>query len=124
MHDTQKLVELRERRRQTQVQMAQTLGTSQANVSKLERRNDLYLSTLSDYVEALGGRLELRAVFPDEVIQIDVGGNSHDEGIGSNGGHRDRDSHTDERGDTPMGTLRDTYGTETAPWTLQELRNQ
>ena len=56
----------------TQVQVAQTLGSSQANISKIERRDDLYLSTLSEYVEALGGRLELRAVFPDEVIMIDV----------------------------------------------------
>jgi hypothetical protein len=38
--------------------------------SEVERREDLYLSSLSAYVEALGGQLELRAVFPDEVIVV------------------------------------------------------
>src|SRR5581483_11364953 len=70
--DAVRLGRLREACNMTQVQVAQALGSSQANVSKLERRGDLYLSTLSEYVEALGGRLELRAVFPDEVITIEV----------------------------------------------------
>lgn len=39
-------------------------------MSKLERREDLYLSTLRGYVEALGGKLELAAVFPDGRIAI------------------------------------------------------
>ena len=65
--DAVKLGQLREAREMTQAQLAEALGSSQANVSKIERRDDLYLSTLSEYVEALGGRLELRAVFPDEV---------------------------------------------------------
>src|SRR5437016_4961393 len=72
MDDAVRLSTLREARQMTQHQVAQALGSSQANVSKLERRDDVYLSTLSDYVEALGGSLELRAVFPDEVITIDV----------------------------------------------------
>ena len=71
--DAVRLGKLREARHVTQVQLAAQLGTSQANVSHLERRDDLYLSTLSGYVEALGGRLELRAVFPDDVIAIDIG---------------------------------------------------
>lgn len=70
--DAVRLGKLREARSMTQVQVAQALGSSQANVSKLERRDDVYLSTLSEYVEALGGRLELRAVFPDQVIAIEV----------------------------------------------------
>jgi len=70
--DAVRLGQLREARKMTQVQVAQVLRSSQANVSKLERRDDLYLSTLSEYVEALGGRLELRAVFPDDMILIDV----------------------------------------------------
>jgi transcriptional regulator with XRE-family HTH domain len=70
--DAVRLGQLREARRMTQAQVAQALSSSQPNVSKLERREDLYLSTLSEYVEALGGRLEIRAVFPDEVITIDV----------------------------------------------------
>ena len=72
MDDAMRLGQLREARKMTQAQVAEALGSSQANVSKLERRDDVYLSTLSGYVEALGGRLELRAVFPDEAISIDV----------------------------------------------------
>ncbi len=70
--DAVRLGKLREARRKTQVQLAEAIGTTQANVSRLENRDDLYLSTLSEYVEALGGHLELRAVFPDEVVLIDV----------------------------------------------------
>jgi hypothetical protein len=36
------------------------------------KQDDLYLSTLGEYVEALGGRLEVRAVFPDQVIALEV----------------------------------------------------
>jgi hypothetical protein len=36
-----------------------------------ERRNDLFLSSLSAYVQVLGGRLELSAVFPDETIVVE-----------------------------------------------------
>lgn len=42
-------------------------------MSELERRRELYLSTLREYVEALGGRLELAAVFPDERVRVVVG---------------------------------------------------
>lgn len=70
--DAVRLGKLREARQKTQVQLAQAIGTTQANVSRLENRDDLYLSTLSEYVEALGGHLELRAVFPDDVILLDV----------------------------------------------------
>jgi hypothetical protein len=35
-----------------------------------ERREDLYLSALRHYVEALGGRLEVRAVFGDEAVVV------------------------------------------------------
>jgi DNA-binding Xre family transcriptional regulator len=70
--DAVRLGRLREARRRTQVELAQVIGTSQANISRLESRDDLYLSTLTEYVDALGGRLELQAVFPDQVIVIDV----------------------------------------------------
>jgi DNA-binding Xre family transcriptional regulator len=70
--DAVRLGKLRETRSKTQVQLAEAIGTTQANVSRLENRDDLYLSTLNDYVEALGGHLELRAVFPDDVVLIDV----------------------------------------------------
>jgi DNA-binding XRE family transcriptional regulator len=64
------LGELREGRGDTQAAVAEKLGTSQANVSRIERQDDLYLSTLSGYVAALGGRLELRAVFDDQTVDL------------------------------------------------------
>jgi hypothetical protein len=42
-------------------------------VSELERRDDVYLSTLREYVEALGGSLEIDVVFPDERIPLLLG---------------------------------------------------
>ena len=52
-------------REKTQVQMAEYLGIDQANVSRIEQRTDLLLSTLSSYVEASGGTLRLVAEFPN-----------------------------------------------------------
>jgi DNA-binding XRE family transcriptional regulator len=49
----------------TQKAMAHSLGINQENLSRLERRSDLLLSTLSSYVEAMGGHLRLVAEFPD-----------------------------------------------------------
>ena len=70
MEDALRLAELREARGATQVEISEVLGVSQANVSQLERRDDLYLSTLQGYVEALGGKLVLLAVFPDQTIEV------------------------------------------------------
>jgi DNA-binding XRE family transcriptional regulator len=67
-----KLNELRERRKQTQAGLAKILDTSQANVSRMERSENPYLETLDFYVEALGGRLEINAVFGDEVVPLKV----------------------------------------------------
>lgn len=65
------LTELRNARGATQRDVAERIHSSQANVSRIEHEEDVYLSTLRGYVEALGGHLELRAVFPDgEVIDI------------------------------------------------------
>ena len=36
-----------------------------SEISRIENRTDVYVSTLASYVEAMGGRLEIRAVFPD-----------------------------------------------------------
>ena len=49
----------------TQKDLAKTLKINQENLSRLERRSDLLLSTLSGYVEAMGGNLRLVAEFPD-----------------------------------------------------------
>lgn len=73
MDDALDLAELRKRCNVTQVQLADALGISQGNVSQLERRRELYLSTLREYVEALGGRLELAAVFPNERVPLEIG---------------------------------------------------
>ena len=62
---------LRLARQQTQVALAERLNIPQGAVSRMERRTDLLLSTLREYVGALGGRLELRAVFPDASFEID-----------------------------------------------------
>jgi DNA-binding XRE family transcriptional regulator len=70
LRDAMKIGELRERRKQTQVELAKVLGTSQANVSRMERSSNPYLETLADFVGALGGRLEINAVFEDEVVPL------------------------------------------------------
>ncbi len=61
---------IRAARELTQQQLASTLEIAQSEVSKIEHRSDLYLSTLRRFIEAMGGRLELRAVFPDKTMQI------------------------------------------------------
>ena len=55
----------------TQEQLAERLNIDQPNVSRLERRSDVHVSTLADYIAALGGRLELLAVFPEGTVRID-----------------------------------------------------
>ena len=62
---------LRDARRLTQVQMAQLLKISQGAVSKVERRTDMFISTLRNYVRAIGGDLQIRAVFPEGDVLID-----------------------------------------------------
>ncbi len=59
------LVELRRAKALTQKKIAATLGIGQEGVSRLEKRSDLLISTLRDYIEAMGGRLRLIADFPD-----------------------------------------------------------
>ena len=49
----------------TQEQLADLLETGQHGISRLERRNDMKLSTLENYVSALGGELKIVASFPD-----------------------------------------------------------
>ena len=56
---------LRRTRRVTQSQLARQLGVRQPAIAKLEKRSDLHVSTLHQVVAAMGGRLSIRACFPD-----------------------------------------------------------
>ncbi|MDR3751429.1 MAG: XRE family transcriptional regulator [Terracidiphilus sp.] len=66
------LQQIRNARQMTQTRLAELLEMDQGNISRLEQRTDMYLSTLRSYVEAMGGALEIRAVFPDGVVKIDL----------------------------------------------------
>ena len=55
----------------TQVELAEKLGIDQAGVSAIENRSDLLLSTMAKYIRALGGELELRAVFPEMTFSLE-----------------------------------------------------
>jgi transcriptional regulator with XRE-family HTH domain len=59
------LREIRKTRDMKQAELAAKLGMNQGDLSKFERRTDVYLSSLREYVEAMGGTLELIATFPD-----------------------------------------------------------
>ena len=59
------LHQLRKARELTQTKIAEDLHMGQGDVSKLERRTDMYISTLASYLQAVGADLEIRAVFPD-----------------------------------------------------------
>ncbi len=65
------LDELREARAMTQEHLAKLLGIKQAAVSKMERRADMYVSTLQAMIKAMGGSLQIVAVFPEGKVEID-----------------------------------------------------
>jgi transcriptional regulator with XRE-family HTH domain len=65
------LNDLRKARKLTQEQLAERLGIRQSNVSKMERRADLHVSTLRDVVEAMGGELRVTARFDDAEYELD-----------------------------------------------------
>jgi DNA-binding XRE family transcriptional regulator len=64
------LQELRHARELTQATLAETMDCGQDEISKLERRADMLVSTLRRYVEAMGGSLEIVATFPDGEVRI------------------------------------------------------
>ena len=66
------LQQLRNAREMTQARLGEILEMDQGNISKLEKRTDMYLSTLRSYIEAMGGELEIRAVFPDGEVKIEL----------------------------------------------------
>jgi DNA-binding transcriptional regulator YiaG len=64
------LDQLRAARELTQEHLASLLRIKQASVSKMERRADMYIGTLAKFIEAMGGQLEIRAIFPDGAVRI------------------------------------------------------
>ena len=72
------LQELRQAHQMSQERLAELLSTKQANVSRIERRTDMYISTLRSYIEAMGGELDIVARFPDGEVHINQFENIND----------------------------------------------
>ena len=64
------LNELRQAMGITQERLAKALRINQAGVSKIESRSDIFVSTLRKTIEAMGGKLEIRAKFPAGEVRI------------------------------------------------------
>jgi transcriptional regulator with XRE-family HTH domain len=69
------LYQLREARSLTQVSLAKVLEVNQGAVSRMEKRTDMYVSTLRNFIQAMGGRLQVKAIFPEGEVEIDQFGN-------------------------------------------------
>lgn len=66
------LAAMRDRAGLTQGELAEKLGVRQGNISKIEARGDMRLKTLRNYLAAVGGALELRAIVGADVFVIDI----------------------------------------------------
>lgn len=66
------LYQLRQERELSQAALAERLGVSQPAISQIEKAGDVRLSTLVDYVEALGGKLHLEATFDDKTYPLAI----------------------------------------------------
>lgn len=64
------LHELRQARGLSQKMMAEALHIQQPAVAKIEKRTDMYLSTLRSHIQAMGGELEIVARFPEGSVKI------------------------------------------------------
>jgi DNA-binding XRE family transcriptional regulator len=64
------LDELRNARGLSQKMLAEALGIQQPAIAKMEKRTDMYISTLRSHIEAMGGHLEITAHFPDGSVRI------------------------------------------------------
>ena len=71
-YDRMGFAAIRKARQQTQVELAKILGVDQASVSAIESRTDLLLSTMTKYIRALGGDVEIRAVFPEATFNLET----------------------------------------------------
>jgi transcriptional regulator with XRE-family HTH domain len=65
-----RLAAVRKKHKKSQAAVAKKLSVSQSNISQLERGGDPTLSTVAGYIDALGGKLEMVAVFDDETVPI------------------------------------------------------
>ena len=73
------LREMRRLRKIAQTRLSKKLKIGQEGVSRIEKRTDLYLSTLRNYVEGLGGKLSLIVEFPDRAPVVLTGfGEEHE----------------------------------------------
>lgn len=74
------LNELRQARGLSQKMLADVLRVQQPSIAKIEKRTDMYISTLRSHIEAMGGHLDVVARFPDGVVKIsnfsDLGGSA------------------------------------------------
>jgi hypothetical protein len=61
---------LREARHLTQEHPGAILKKDQSAISQMERRTDMYVRTLADFIRAMGGPLEIRANFADGSVRI------------------------------------------------------
>ena len=64
------LNELRQARGLSQKMLAEVLHVQQPAIAKIEKRTDMYISTLRSHIEAMGGELEVVARFPDGAVKI------------------------------------------------------
>lgn len=64
------LNELRQARGLSQKMLAELLHVQQPSIAKMEKRTDMYISTLRSHIEAMGGELEVVARFPDGAVRI------------------------------------------------------
>lgn len=67
------LAKVRKLRALAQATVAEAMGMDQSEISRLERRTDLLLSTLRRFVNATGGELHLVATYPDGDVELLVG---------------------------------------------------
>jgi DNA-binding XRE family transcriptional regulator len=78
LHEEMDLAQLRMARRLSQAALGEILHVEQPAVAKIEKRTDMYVSTLRRFIEAMGGELEITARFPDHNVRIkkfsDLGG--------------------------------------------------
>jgi DNA-binding XRE family transcriptional regulator len=72
------LAQLRTARQLSQAALGEILHVEQPAIAKIEKRTDMYVSTLRRFIEAMGGELEITARFPDHNVRIknfsDLGG--------------------------------------------------